>query len=86
MKNVSKIVLLLCLARFTFCNQIKMGYELTPKYGSNSADNDSVKIGAISSVNFSNGLTLCLKFNFHYRTTVRVFYSDFLKLDLDDQR
>jgi len=86
MKKVLGIIFLLCLTRLIACNQIKIGYILAPKYGASSADNDTVKIGSTSNANFSNGITLCLKFNFHYRTSVRVFYSDNLKLDLEDQR
>ncbi len=64
---------------------MKTGYDIAPKYG-NSAENDYVRIGTTPSLNFSNGLTLCLKINFHYRKSERVFYSETLKLDLEDHR
>jgi hypothetical protein len=80
------IILLLCLARFIFCNQMRMGYELEPKYGTSSADDDTVLIGTNANENFSNGLTVCLRLNFHYLNSARIFSSDSVKLDLEDHR
>jgi hypothetical protein len=80
MKDILTIITLLCLARFIFCNQTTVGYALDP------VENDTVRIGTNANVNFSNGLTLCLRFFFHYRNIARIFSSDSVKLDLEDHR
>ena len=68
-----------------FCSKVSTVYEINP-FSLRSDEASKLQFVANSNLNFSTGLTLCLKVKFYYRNMVRIINSDLLKLDLEDFR
>jgi len=79
------LTLIGCLVSSYFCSKVSTVYEINP-FSLRSDDTSKLQFIANSNLNFSTGLTLCLKVKFYYRNMVRIINSDLLKLDLEDFR
>jgi hypothetical protein len=79
------LTLIGCLVSSYFCSKVSTVYEINP-FSLRTDEASKLQFIANSNLNFSTGLTLCLKVKFYYRNMVRIINSDLLKLDLEDFR
>ena len=73
------------LVASSFSSKDSTVYEINP-FSLRSDETSKLQFVANSNLNFSKGLTFCLKVKFYYRNMVRIIHSDLLKLDLEDFR
>jgi len=73
------------LVSSSFCSKFSTVYEINP-FSLGSDEASKLQFVANSKLNFSKGLTFCLKVKFYYRNIARIIHSDWLKLELEDFR